>query len=97
MVLNVPKARYTKEAVRGRAEKVREHLLRTWGDRSCGMCDQKKWLIFVDAVIVASDPHRSGLYARAPTELPSAAIVCDHCGNTLFVNMKVAGITEDEL
>ena len=58
----------------------------------CPICNQKKW-IFVDKMFhlpeYVQDPDLMSNYSY-----PVVPIVCENCGNTLFISAIVAGLVD---
>ncbi len=68
--------------------KVTEHLKRTWRSNACLLCGCTVWEIHGHVTVILGDAP--GTVAGASEGLPSVAMVCQRCGNTVLVNLVVA-------
>jgi hypothetical protein len=66
-----------------------EHLHRTWTRKECLQCGGNNWALHGYVTLITADT----LVATpgAPI-LPCAAAVCQMCGNTVLINLVVAGV-----
>jgi hypothetical protein len=66
---------------------------------ACTLCGTNSWdpsgftnfpvtMTYVDSL------YSTGIGLSAPRMLPSIALVCLNCGNTIFLNAKVAGLVK---
>lgn len=75
---------------------LRGEILKRLGERKsaffCPICQKRSWTLtdgFVSFPVTAS----SDLIGHAGLAvLPCAALVCDHCGNTQFINLLTLGL-----
>jgi hypothetical protein len=71
-------------------QKLVEHLKRTWSVQVCPMCKQSHWQVHGQVMLsLGSTP---GHPSPAGQSLPCAVVVCQACGNSVIVNLIVAGI-----
>lgn len=68
---------------------VAAHIERTWTSRTCPMCGSNRWAVHA-YVPVELSPRIEAVWGGQV--LPSAGIVCQTCGNTVLVNLIVAGV-----
>ena len=69
--------------------RLRQHL-DTRTKRSCPLCDTQDWEVYSHVPLPLSPlPSAHVFGAKA---LPCVALVCKHCGNTVLVNLVVAGV-----
>jgi hypothetical protein len=69
--------------------KIAEHLKRTWRHSACLHCGSATWELHGHITILLSDTV--GAVAAPSAGLPSVAMVCQRCGNTVLINLVVAG------
>jgi hypothetical protein len=70
-------------------ERIIQHLKSGWTVQACPMCKKSNWEVHGQVTLALSGgEHSAGLSQN----LPCAAIVCQSCGNTLIINLVVAGI-----
>lgn len=60
-----------------------------WANSNCRLCNQNKWS--TEGYINLSISPNAGLVLGGPA-LPTVAVICMNCGNTVFINALVAGI-----
>lgn len=72
---------------------VLAHVNRTWLTKLCPMCGANNWMLYgvirmslIDSTTPPNLWHN--IYAQT---MPTAAMLCQNCGNTVLVNMVVAG------
>lgn len=66
--------------------KIAEHAQKTWRSPGCLLCGCTTWEVHgYVTLIVGNAPGPGG-----DEGLPSAALVCQRCGNTVIVNLVVA-------
>jgi len=70
-------------------QKIIEHIKNTWTVQSCPMCKQNNWEIH-GQVTLSLGPS-VGRSSAAGQSLPCAVIVCQVCGNSVIINLVVAG------
>lgn len=68
-------------------EQLLAHTKAKWKNHSCPLCFVNNWS--VEGVAV---PLADGSRMWVDRSLPSAALVCLNCGNTVLVNLYVAGV-----
>jgi hypothetical protein len=67
--------------------KIGEHLRKRWRSPECQLCGCTLWELHGHVTVILGDAPG----ATASTEgLPSVALVCQRCGNTVFINLVVA-------
>lgn len=73
-------------------QKIIAHLKRTWTVQMCPMCNQNNWEIHgqITLTLGGTPGHASG----ASQSLPCAAVICQVCGNSVIVNLVVAGVLQ---
>jgi hypothetical protein len=73
-------------------QKIIAHLKRTWTVQTCAMCNQNNWEIHgqITLTLGGMPGHASG----GSQSLPCAAVICQVCGNSVIVNLVVAGLVQ---
>lgn len=66
------------------------HLNNRWTSKVCPMCRKNNWEVAGMHSVMLQESRRT-LNLGGPL-LPCAVVTCRNCGNTLFVNMIVAGV-----
>jgi hypothetical protein len=67
--------------------KVAEHLKKTWRTSACLLCGCTTWELHGHVTVLLADVPGG----TSSTEgLPAVALVCQRCGNTVFMNLVVA-------
>jgi hypothetical protein len=73
-------------------QQLSEHIQRTWRTNACALCGQSTWMIHGYVTVpLASEPAAQ----TRDAVLPTAAAVCRHCGNTVLINLVIAGVESD--
>lgn len=67
-------------------DKLKAHVDKTWTSSRCPMCDANDWGV--------SGTVHLPLQDMAPCCVPLVVQTCLTCGNTVFINMVVAGLCE---
>jgi hypothetical protein len=70
-------------------ERIIDHLKSRWTIQACPMCRTSNWEVHGPITLSLGGSDKS---AGPSQNLPCAAIVCQSCGNSLIVNLVVAGI-----
>jgi len=70
-------------------ERIIKHLKSAWTVQACPMCRKSSWEVHGPITFALGTPESSGTQGQ---NLPCAAIVCQSCGNSLIINLVVAGI-----
>ena len=70
--------------------KLAAHLQKKWATSVCPMCRANSWEVHGHIAFFLADAPAQ-LPIGAPT-LPCAAVVCQNCGNTIFVNLVALGL-----
>jgi len=65
------------------------HIHRVWTQKECFHCGTNNWALHGYITLITGDTL--GAPVGAPI-LPSAAAVCQTCGNTVLINLVVAGV-----
>jgi hypothetical protein len=65
------------------------HIDRTWARRECVQCGMNNWATHGYITLTIADTLGSAVGASI---LPTAAAVCQVCGNTVLINLVVAGV-----
>lgn len=76
---------------------VVDHVNMTWKTKKCPMCGKRDWKVEgVVRLLINDYPSTSALCTEdpVPLTLPSAAFVCGKCGNTLLINLVLAGLAK---
>ena len=81
MALTKEAQKQISQAVNARAESL----------RACTVCGHTTWTI-ADAVVTLPGQAHLGAVTPGGRVLPSAALVCDNCGNTHLLNLLVLGL-----
>ena len=74
-------------------ERIIQHLKSAWTVQACPMCRKSNWEVHGPITFSLGTTEGSTSYATFGQNLPCAAIVCQSCGNSLLINLVVAGIT----
>ena len=69
--------------------KLADHLKRVWQSPACLLCGCTVWEAHGHVTVLLSDVP--GTLTGITDGLPTVALVCQRCGNTVFVNLVVAG------
>lgn len=73
------------------SEKLLAFLNEKWKDKNCPQCHANTWAIHgYVSLWVSNHPAR----VSGDISLPMAALVCSNCGNTILVNLLMAGIVD---
>jgi hypothetical protein len=67
--------------------RISDHLKRTWKGAACQLCGSSVWELHGYVTLLLSD---SPAAATGDTGLPTVAMVCQRCGNTVLMNLVVA-------
>lgn len=59
----------------------------------CPLCQKSDWVLSDDPVMhsLQDDPN---FYQLQGPYLPTIALICNYCGNTHFLNLKVLGLED---
>jgi hypothetical protein len=71
-------------------DKLIGHIREKWGARSCPMCHANNWLVQGFVPLILSDSVKT--VTIGGKSLPSAAVICSNCGNTIIVNLIAAKV-----
>lgn len=66
-------------------------LARVAPEGRCPLCRHNDWAVAEGPVRLAVGQPFAG-WAATGSEIPSVAIICEHCGNTLILNALVLGL-----
>lgn len=72
------------------AAKLTDLLGKRWASKKCPMCQTNNWELVGYITLIAVDSPGK-VYFAGPT-LPCAAAICQHCGNTILINLVAAGL-----
>lgn len=72
------------------AKKISEHVRTKWKN-GCPMCNSKNWELAGFTGISVKKDLGPDVILGGPN-LPSACILCRNCGNTVLINLIVAGV-----
>lgn len=77
-------------------DKLKAHVDKTWTSSRCPMCDANDWGVSGTVHLPLQDmAPRSLTQMLMPTNcVPLVVQTCLTCGNTVFINMVVAGLCE---
>jgi hypothetical protein len=70
-------------------ERIIQHLKGSWTVQACPMCKKSNWEVHGPITLSLGVSDNS---VGLGQNLPCAAIVCQSCGNSLIINLVVAGI-----
>jgi hypothetical protein len=70
-------------------ERIIQHLKGVWTVQVCPMCKKSNWEVHGPIALSLGGSESS---VGQGQNLPCAAIVCQSCGNSLIINLVVAGI-----
>jgi hypothetical protein len=62
----------------------------------CPVCRVGRWTL-IDGIVklpVITDPKQFPNVVLGGATLPTVALVCNNCGNTIFMNLMVLGLTD---
>ena len=65
------------------------HINRTWAKKECVHCGMLDWAVHGYITLTIADTL-GGM--QGASILPTAAVVCQVCGNTVLVNLVVANV-----
>jgi hypothetical protein len=65
------------------------HINRTWATKECLQCGMNNWAMHGYITLTIADTL-GGI--QGASILPTAAAVCQVCGNTVLINLVVAGV-----
>jgi hypothetical protein len=65
------------------------HINRTWARKECAQCGTINWALHGYITLTIADTLGSSVGASI---LPTAAAVCQVCGNTVLINLVVAEV-----
>ena len=71
--------------------KIAEHVKRTWRSPGCLICGCLTWELHGHVTLILGDAPGATVSTDA---LPSLALVCQRCGNTVLVNLVLANALE---
>jgi hypothetical protein len=71
-------------------KKVAQFVDSKWRSSKCTLCGVNKWAIHGYVQVVLGPDHKT--INLGGQVLPSAAFVCKNCGNTVLVNLLMAGV-----
>ena len=61
---------------------------------NCEVCSQNNWSVADQAVTLLASNLEGG-FSLPPPNIPTAALVCNNCGNVRLFSLSVLGILED--
>jgi hypothetical protein len=67
--------------------RIAEHIKKTWRTPGCLLCGCIVWELHGHVTVLLSDAPGATVSAEG---LPSVAVVCQRCGNTILINLVVA-------
>jgi hypothetical protein len=70
-------------------ERIIQHLKSAWTVQACPMCRKSNWEVHGPITFALGTSEN---FVTPGQNLPCAAIVCQSCGNSLIINLVVAGI-----
>jgi hypothetical protein len=75
-------------------QKISKWLTEKWGPtRPCSQCATNSWTVADTPVnLIVGAPDGTTMIG---SNYPSIAVFCNNCGNTVLVNVEVAGITPE--
>jgi hypothetical protein len=69
-----------------------EHVNKKWKGSQCRQCEANNWS--VDGIIQIALGEFPGPVQLGGTVLPTVAVICRNCGNTVLINLVIAGVVE---
>ena len=86
------------ESDRGLTPAQRERIIAAVKSRlgvitRCPACDHKGWTL-AGGLVFLSMSDSSDTLMVGDNSLPSVAMTCNHCGNTLLLNLRVLGLAD---
>jgi len=76
------------------SKKLIDHLTNKWVDNKCPLCATNRWNI--SDKIYELREYNEGTLVLGGTIVPLIPVTCQNCGNTVFINSIVIGITKLE-
>jgi len=74
-------------------EKLLEELKKRGAKANCELCDHNNWSV-VDQAVAMNITDLSGSFRIPPPQIPSAALICNNCGNVRIFALGVLGLIE---
>ena len=74
-------------------ERIIQHLKSAWTVQACPMCRKSNWEVHGPITFSLGATESFASSVALGQSLPCAAVVCQSCGNSLLINLVVAGIT----
>jgi len=71
-------------------QNVIKHLSEKWGNQSCPMCGSNDWNVS-DTIYELRKYHGGNLIIGGGPILPIVPIICNNCGNSIFINAIISG------
>jgi hypothetical protein len=75
---------------------VRWLQTRAAGPRECAVCLQRNNWVVADDLVTSSSYQRGDEVGADRGSYPQAMLVCENCGNTVYLNAVMIGIVEGE-
>lgn len=66
------------------------HINARWRNKACAICGVNNWT-FNGPVSLSINPALNQMMIGGP-QVPVAVATCRHCGNTVLINLVVAGL-----
>ena len=66
------------------------------GPRECTVCLQRNNWVVADDLVTPLPYQRADEVAAASGSYPQAMVVCENCGNTVYLNAVMIGVVQGE-
>lgn len=75
------------------AEQARlfQHINQKWRNKFCFQCSANTWSVDATVKLILGDSKPTGIVLGGSFQ-PYATMTCTNCGNTLLINLIVAGV-----
>jgi len=76
-------------------ERLLEELKKRGSKANCELCDHNNWAV-VDQAVSLNITDLSGSFRIPPPQIPSAALICNNCGNVRIFALGVLGLLDNK-
>lgn len=59
---------------------------------SCSLCQHQEWTVVGPNVLMGLDQDGANSAVTNKEMIPVISLVCNHCGHTVLINAKIAGV-----
>lgn len=79
------------------SDKTIEYLQRKWGSAGCPMCGGNEWNVSEKIFELREFSAGKRMVGESNGAiLPVVPVICNNCGNTMFINALFIGLLEEE-